>query len=262
MESAWMSWFPAGLGSVGAMWTGALVVSTLGVVAGALSTVAGMGGGVFLVALLSFAIGPHAALATTAPALLVGNVHRLARFHPSLDRKLLGTFAIGAIPGAVIGGMFAAGLSPLFLSSLLVFVTLLAIARTYEVVTLDPPAAMWIPVAFVAGAIAATSGAGVIVAPLLVAGGIRGEALIATSAAVAIVLHLGRIVGYSAFGAMDHAELGVSVVLATFLVVGNRAGAELRTRMGEAGCDRATKVTLFVSLGLAVSSIARAWWAR
>ena len=51
----------------------------LGVLAGALTTVAGLGGGMLLIYALAALGDPHVALAATAPALLVGNLHRLAR---------------------------------------------------------------------------------------------------------------------------------------------------------------------------------------
>src|SRR5688572_1452872 len=61
----------------------ALVV-LLGIAAGFLTTVAGMGGGLLLVTALAVVWGPHVALPVTSLALLVGNLHRLALYRRHL----------------------------------------------------------------------------------------------------------------------------------------------------------------------------------
>lgn len=109
-----------------------------------------------------------------------------------------------------------------------------------------------LPVAFGAGTVAATSGAGVMVAPLLVAGGLSGEALVATASFIAIVLHVGRLAGYGLSGLLGGAAIGTSVVLSIFLVSGNHLGEHVRAHLGPERCERATRVTLFVALALAV----------
>ncbi|MBX7192670.1 MAG: sulfite exporter TauE/SafE family protein [Sandaracinaceae bacterium] len=226
-----------------------------GLAAGALSTVAGMGGGLALVAVLSLVVGPHVALATTAPALLVGNLHRTARHRHAIDRPLARQFAIGALPGAIVGGVLSVALPELALSLLLVAVNTLALLRAYGRVSLRPRPSWMVPVAFGAGTVAATSRAGVIVAPLLVAGGLSGEALVATGSFVAVLLHVGRIAGYGVSGLLGGAALGSSLVLATFLVSGNHLGERLRARLGPARCEAATRLSLFVALGLGVLGV-------
>lgn len=229
---------------------GALAIG--GLLAGALSTVTGMGGGIALVAVLSLALGPHVALATTAPALLVGNLHRTTRHRRFIDRPIAKQFAIGALPGALLGGALSVALPELVLAIVLVGVNVLALARAYGRFELRPRPEWVVPVAFGAGTVAATSGAGVLVAPLLVAGGLSGEALVATASFVAIVLHVGRLAGYGISGLLGGAAFGSSLVLAVFLVCGNHLGERVRTHLGQEGCERATRVTLVCTLALAL----------
>lgn len=229
----------------------------LGVGGGVLSTVAGMGGGIALVALLSAIVGPHEALAMTAPALLLGNAHRCFVFRDALDRRVTLAFVIGAIPGAALGAYFVGELSPRVLTVALVLVTLFALARARELFSIDPPAWAWTPFAFGAGLVAAGSGAGVIVAPALVAGGLSGRALIATGAAIALSMHVGRVAGYGVSGLYEGAELLSSVALAAGLIAGNALGVRLRDRLGKKGTDAATEKTLIASLGLAIASLFR-----
>lgn len=223
-----------------------------GLAAGALSTVTGMGGGIALVAVLSLFLGPHVALATTAPALLIGNIHRTTRHRAHVDRTVAKQFVIGALPGALLGGFLSVAMPETLLAVLLVLVNALALARTYGYLEVRPRPELMVPVAFGAGTVAATSGAGVMVAPLLVAGGLSGEALVATASFIAIVLHVGRLAGYGLSGLLGGAAIGTSVVLAIFLVSGNLLGERVRARLGPERCERATRVTLFVALALAV----------
>ena len=53
-----------------------LALAALGTIAGILTTLAGQGGGLFLLLAIAALVGPHEALAITAPALLLGNLHR------------------------------------------------------------------------------------------------------------------------------------------------------------------------------------------
>ncbi|MDQ3036796.1 MAG: sulfite exporter TauE/SafE family protein [Myxococcota bacterium] len=240
---------------MGALEVVALVVGGLG--AGALSTVSGMGGGILLVVALSLALGPHAALATTAPALLAGNLHRLWLYRPALDRRIAGIFVIGALPGALIGGLLSAGLPERALSWILLGVTGFALGRAVGLFQWKPPAHAYLPVAFGAGVLAASSGAGILVSPMLVAGGLTGEALIATGAAAAAVMHVGRIGGYGLAGLFGGAALGVSLFLGAGILAGNGVGRRLRDRLGEARCMRVTYAVLVASVLGAIAGITR-----
>ena len=77
----------------------------LGLLAGLLTTVAGMGGGLFLIVALGVTRGPHVALALSAPALLLANLHRAWLFRAHLDRGVASRLAAGAIPGAILGAV-------------------------------------------------------------------------------------------------------------------------------------------------------------
>src|SRR3954463_16054821 len=102
-----------------------LALPLLGLAAGVLTTLAGQGGGLFLVVACSAVVGPHAALAMTAPALLLGNAHRAITFWRAIDRRIAARIIAGALPGAIAGG-FVAGVVPVWtLKIMLVAMTLL-----------------------------------------------------------------------------------------------------------------------------------------
>jgi uncharacterized membrane protein YfcA len=234
------------------------VMLLAGLGAGALSTVAGMGGGILLVVSLALAIGPHAALATTAPALLIGNLHRLWIYRRALNRKIALMFALGALPGAFVGGIASAGFPEQVLQWILLGVSLFALARAAGYFTYEPRPSAYVPFAFGAGMLAASSGAGIIVSPMLVAGGLTGEALIATASAAAVVMHVGRIAGYGVGGLLGGATLLVSCVLGAGIFLGNLVGQRVRVRIGEEWCMRSTWAALAISaIGAFVGIVAR-----
>jgi len=206
----------------------------LGLAAGVLTTVAGMGGGMALVLVLSILWGAPMALAVTAPALLFGNVHRAYLFRGNIDRRIAYRFALGAVPGAIFGGLAAASLPPLFLNVTMLFITGYAIARAMGWVRFTPPPSSIFPAGLIIGVLAATSGgAAVLTAPVLMAAGLAGDAYIATVALASVALHTGRILGYGAAGLIDPHTLELSVVLGAAIFGGNLLGQRLRKMVPE-----------------------------
>src|SRR5690242_12815639 len=102
------------------------VLLALGIMAGVLTTIAGQGGGLFLLLASSVIVGPHAALAITSPALLFGNLHRAILYRRFVDRRVAVPMTLGAVPGAVGGGLLAGAMPPWLLNVLLVLLTILA----------------------------------------------------------------------------------------------------------------------------------------
>jgi hypothetical protein len=106
-----------------------VAILALGVVAGALTTVSGMGGGLLIVFVLSWVLGPKPALAVSAAALLCGNLHRAVLFRGAAPRRELAPLLWGLIPGALLGALVTRGLPDLVLRGLMVAVAVLAVVR-------------------------------------------------------------------------------------------------------------------------------------
>jgi uncharacterized protein len=84
-----------------------VVLLALGLAAGVLTSLAGQGGGLFLLIACSALHGPRVALAMTAPALLLGNLHRAWIYRRTVDRPIAWRMTLGGLPGAVLGGLVA-----------------------------------------------------------------------------------------------------------------------------------------------------------
>lgn len=234
--------------------TALLVV--LGVLAGGLTTLAGLGGGVLLVLALSLAHSPAEALAMSSPALLVGNLHRLAVGWAAVERRVARAFAWGALPGSALGGALAVSLPAGLLQVLLVASTGLALLQASGRLSFRPGTGALVPAGLGVGVLAATTGSGgLLVSPLLLTTGLRGASYVATAAAAAVALHVGRICGYGFGGLVTRATLGASLVLAAAILLGNAVGQRLRGHMPPRVATRLEFGVLLVCVALAVAGL-------
>ncbi|AKU94260.1 hypothetical protein AKJ09_00924 [Labilithrix luteola] len=212
------------------------VLVVMGVSAGVLTTLTGQGGGVLLLLLCSMWMGPRAALAVTAPALLLGNVHRAYLFRSALDRPMAKRLVMGALPGGLVGGFLAGVVSPMVLKVLLGVMTLIAIAKAVGVVSFRLPRAVLGPAGFVVGAMTGTSGgAGILFSPILLSAGLTGSPYVATISLVAAVTHFARVVAYGTSGLLTRELVLPIVVIGATIFVGNSLGERLRRRISDRG---------------------------
>lgn len=214
-------------------------LAVLGLFAGVLTTLAGQGGGLFLLLVCSALVGPHAALAITAPALLFGNLHRAALFRRAIDRGLAARMIAGAVPGSIVGGLLAGVMPGWGLQAILVGLTALSIAKAARWLSFDVPRAALGPSGLVIGAMTGTAGgAGVLLAPVLLSAGLRGPAFVGTVSTVAVATHAGRVLAYASNGAFT-ASLALPIVVVTFAIfVGNALGGRARAALSEATTTR------------------------
>lgn len=235
------------------MASSSLALLPLGVVAGVVTTLAGQGGGLLLVLVLTRLVGPHAALALTTPALFLGNAHRAWLCRNVVDRRLAWLITLGALPGAYLGGRFASLASPFLLQCGLVVVTAMAIAKAFGWLKVVVPRAAFFPAGATIGALAGTSGgAGVLLGPLVHSSGLRGQAFVGTVAAVAVALHAGRLVAYSGSGLLTWHELPAAGHLAIGIFAGNLVADRLRPKLEP---RVTTRIELSALVGCALLSV-------
>lgn len=226
----------------------------LGILAGVLTTLSGQGGGLMLVLVLAWLVGPHAALALSTPALFLGNLHRSYLCRLVLDRRLALLISLGVVPGAYLGGRFASAASAFVLQCALVVVTGLAIAKAMKWLRFEIPRPAFLPAGAGIGFLAGTSGgAGVLLGPLVHSTGLRGQAFVGTVAVVAVALHAGRLVAYGGSGLLTLADLPRAAVLASGIFLGNFLADRLRPRLGEKVTGR---LELWTLVGCAFLSVA------
>ncbi len=206
----------------------------LGVFAGTLTTLAGQGGGLFLLLACSALAGPHAALAITSPALLFGNAHRALLYRHAIERTTAVRMIIGAVPGAVVGGLIAGITPPWILNVLLVGLTVLAIAKALKLLRFSVPQAALGPAGFVVGVMTGTAGgAGVLFAPILLSTGLSGRKFVGTAAAIAFATHLGRVASYAGLGFFKRELFLPTALVSIAIFAGNATGERLRKHLSD-----------------------------
>jgi len=232
------------------------VLVVTGLLAGALTTLAGQGGGLFLLLVCSVLIGPRDALAVTAPALLLGNLHRAVLFRAHVDRSVAVRMIAGSIPGAFLGGLLAGVVPQVVLQVALVLLTVLAIAKAIGLLRFDVPRGALLPSGFVVGGLTGTSGgAGILFAPVLLAAGLRGRAFVGTIACVAVSAHVGRVVAYASSGFFTRSLVLPIALVTVAIFVGNTLGERIRAKTSEAVTHRLEYGVLVVCVALSLAGV-------
>ncbi len=230
------------------------VLVMLGLAAGILTTLAGQGGGLFLLLAISMLVGPHEALAITAPALLLGNVHRAVLFRRRIDRSVALRMVLGAVPGAFLGGLLAGAMPAWVLQVMLVGLTLLSIARAMKWLRFDVPRWGLAPAGLVIGTMTGTSGgAGVLFAPVLLSTGLSGPAYVGTLSTIAFATHAGRVVAYASSGLFTRALVVPTILVALAITSENWLGERVRKGLSERTQTRIEYGVLVVCVGVSLA---------
>lgn len=236
-----------------------VVLVALGLAAGALTSLAGQGGGLFLLIACSAIHGPRAALAMTAPALLVGNLHRAWLYRRSVDRAVAWRMMLGGLPGALLGGLLAGAMPEGLFDVVLVGMATLAIAKALRWIRFAVPRGALAPAGFGIGAMTGTAGgAGVLLAPVLLSSGLSGATYVGTSSVVAVVTHVGRVAAYGSVGLFADGGgriIVAAAALALAIFAGNSLAERVRPLLSPRTYIRIEYATLIVCVALSVARI-------
>ncbi len=233
-----------------------MIALTLGILAGLITTITGMGGGMMMLLGLSMLWDPWSALTATAPALLIGNGHRAWLFWRTLDRRIALAVTAGGLPGAFLGGLYVTDVPASVLHAMMAGMTALAAVKILSGWQIRVSSRLLFPVGAVNGAITAgAGGAGLLTAPLLLSAGLTGEAYIATSAACSLSMHTGRLAAYGVGGLVTAELLMWSAGLAVAITAGNALGRRVRTHLSAPLSRRLELGALLAAVGLALAGV-------
>ncbi|MFI6318267.1 sulfite exporter TauE/SafE family protein [Nonomuraea sp. NPDC050556] len=226
-----------------------LVLATYGTAV--LSAVAGFGGGVLLLPVFVSVLGPRDAIAVLTVAQLAGNGSRVWFNRAEVDRRLVGVFALGAIPAAVVGGLLLASTSLPVLTKLIgAFLLAMVVWRRWRprAVRLDDRAFAAVGAASGFGS-ALLGSVGPLVAPFFLARGLVAGAYIGTEAAAAAVMHLTKLVVFGAAALLTPATAAIGLALAPAATIGAWMGKKIVDRLP------APVFVVLVEIGLVLSGL-------
>ena len=196
--------------------------------AAALSGLSGFGAGLIITTVITPIIGAKAVLPAVSVMMLITNLSRVVFFPGALQWRVLVLIGAAAIPASVAGARVYVALDSTLVQVLLGLVLVLSI-----------PLRRWLAGrSFVAGPASLLLfglgwgflssilvGAGVLVIPMLLGAGLAGPALLATDAAIAVVVNIPKIIAFGRFEALDLPLFAASLVMGLCTVPGTWAAA-------------------------------------
>jgi uncharacterized membrane protein YfcA len=201
-----------------------------------LAAVTGFGGAAVLLPVLVALVGPRLAVPILTVAQLIGNGSRVWLNRRELDLKVVGWFAVGGVPLALLGGWLFAS-APLHTLTRLIggFLIIIVIWRH------TPARPHWRPTLHSFAAIGAASSlisalvgsVGPLMAPLFLAYGLMKGAYIGTEALATVVMHVTKLVMYRSAAVLPDRAILIGLALAPVMIGGSWVGKRLVDRLPE-----------------------------
>jgi uncharacterized membrane protein YfcA len=237
------------------------LITALGAgIAGMLSSIVGLGGALVMVALLSTVLSPQEVLALTAPVLLLGNLDRIAMHRRVIDWGLLPWFLAGSVPTVAIGSLLlpylpASALRLAMATLLGVFVlSKLRPGRAGGHVGVTIPLWGFTVLGLFHGVLASTVGGGGPLSAPFVYGRVKEKAaFVGTEATLGLSVNVVKTGVFLATGLLLPVYLWTAVFATLMMMLGNRAGRAILSRLAESTFQRIlllTMLLLAVRLGI------------
>ena len=182
-----------------------LLVLVVGYVAGTVSGIVGTGATIILLPVLVFAFGPRAAIPIMAIVALMSNFAKITSWWKEIDWRAVACYAVGGIPGAVLGARTMLALPPEVVDLALGAFFLVMIPGRRWLARRNFRIGPWLlvpvgaAIGFLTGIVVST---GPISVPVFTAYGLAKGAFIATEAAGSLALYIAKAVTFRSLGAL------------------------------------------------------------
>lgn len=215
-----------------------------------LAGVTGFGGAAVLLPVLVHFYGVRDAIPILTVAQLIGNSSRVYFHRKELNKRVVGYYALGAVPMALMGGFaFASSPATLLLRFLGVFLLAtvfwrkLGPKKSYRL-----PAPAFAGVGAVFGFLSAlVGGVGPFLAPFFLAYGLVKGAYISTEAAATVVMHIFKLLAYQQTSILPLSTLLTGLALGPVMITGSYLGKKILHKMPERIFIYLIEVTLFIA---------------
>jgi uncharacterized protein len=200
-----------------------LLVMAVCFAAAALSGLSGFGAGLIITTFITPIIGAKAVLPALSVIMLITNASRVAFFRGSLDWRVLGLVVGTAVPSSVVGARVYVELDSIWVQVFLGLVLIVSIplrrwlaGRAFRAGT-----ASLLLFGLIWGFLSSILvGAGVLVIPMLLGAGLAGPALLATDAAIAVIVNVPKIAAFGRFDALDLPLFAASLAMGLCTIPG------------------------------------------
>jgi uncharacterized membrane protein YfcA len=213
-----------------------IILAVVALLASTLAAVSGFGGAAVLLPVLVFVFGVRDAVPILTVAQLIGNGSRVLLNRRELDLKVVGWFALGGVPMALLGG-FLFATAPLKFLTRLLGVFLLAVVVWRHV---RPAPARRLPLKSFAIIGAGSSflsallgSVGPIMAPFFLSYGLVKSAYIGTEALATVVMHVTKLVAYQQAAVLSGFAVLVGLAMGPLMITGSYLGKRIVDRLPE-----------------------------
>jgi len=218
--------------------------------ASTLAGVAGFGGAAVLLPALVAVFGVRDAIPILTVAQLVGNGSRVWFNRREVAVPVVGWFALGAVPLALVGGVLFAT-APLAALKRLVGAFLLAMVvwrHLPRVPTWRPGVRAFAGVGAVFSFLSALVGSvGPLMAPFFLAHGLVKGGYIGTEALATVVMHVAKLAAYQGTAVLTPRGVAIGLALSPIMIAGSWLGKRILDRMPERVFVALIEVTLAVA---------------
>ena len=202
---------------------GAFLASTL-------AAVAGFGGAAVLLPALVLVFGVRDAIPILTVAQLIGNLSRVCFNRREIDLPVVGWFALGGVPAALVGGFLFASAPLTFLTRLLgIFLIAVVVHRhAGKASALRVPLRGFAILGAAFSFLSALLGSiGPIMIPFFLAYGLVKGALIGTEALATVVMHVTKLVAYGSTAILTIHSITVGLALGSIMILGSFVGKKI-----------------------------------
>ena len=196
--------------------------------AAALGGVAGMGSGMIVTLFITPIIGAKAVIPVISVLMVINNASRVWFYRDALVPSRIGMIAGVAIPMSYLGAQIYVRLDGAIIQAMLggILIASIPLRRWMAGREMTPSN---LQVVVVSGAFGFLSslivGAGMLVIPMLMGFGLVGPALLATDAAIAVLVNLAKVAFFGSLDALSMPLFLLALAMGLFTIPGTWAGA-------------------------------------
>jgi len=213
-----------------------LLIGGAALVASTLAAVSGFGGAAVLLPVLVASFGVREAIPILTVAQLIGNGSRVWFNRHELNWKVVGWFALGGVPSALVGGVIFSRTPLPFLTRMLgVFLILVVSWRHLRPkATAKPPAWSFALIGAGASFLSALLGSvGPLMAPFFLAHGLVKGAYIGTEALATVVMHVAKLIAYHQSSVLPLHAVIAGLAIGPIMIFGSFLGKRMVDRLSE-----------------------------
>lgn len=207
-----------------------LFVAAAALIASTLAAVTGFGGAAVLLPVLVIVFGVRDAVPILTVAQLIGNGSRVWFNRRHVDLRVVGWFALGGVPFALLGGLLFARAPLTGLTRLLGAFLLLIVAWRHlrPRTTVRPPLRSFVLIGAGSSFLSALLGSvGPLMAPFFLAYGLVKGAYIGTEALSTVVMHVAKLVAYRQTSVLGAGAIVAGLAIGPLMILGSWIGKRI-----------------------------------